>query len=64
MRLNAYDTFEDEIAMMNLAKKMQSEGMESLKTPHLWVSEPINSIKPVKINLKKILKSRKSANWI
>lgn len=39
MRLNVYDTFEDEIAMMNLAKQLQSEGMESMKQPHLWATE-------------------------
>ncbi len=46
MRLNVYDTFEDEVAMMNLAKQLQSEGMESLKQPHLWATEPIKTIEP------------------
>jgi hypothetical protein len=46
LRLNVYDTFEDEVELMKMAKKLQEEGMESLKQPHLWVSEPIKVITP------------------
>lgn len=57
MRLCIYDTFEDYDATMSLAKKMQEEGMESLKQPHLWVSEPIRAIKSIKQMQKKVIKS-------
>lgn len=57
MRLNVYDTFEDEVAMLNLAKKLQSEGMESLKQPHLWVSEPIRAIESATIMTKQVLET-------
>lgn len=57
MRINVYDTFEDEIAMMDLAKKLQSEGMESMKQPHLWVSEPIRAIESTTIMSKKLIET-------
>lgn len=57
MRLNAYDTFEDEVAMLNLAKKLQSEGMESMKQPHLWVSEPIRAIEAAASIPKQVLQT-------
>ena len=43
MRLNVYDTFEDDVAMLKLAQQLQVEGMESMKQPHLWATEPIKS---------------------
>lgn len=57
MRLNVYDTFEDEVAMMNLAEKLQSEGMESMKQPHLWATEPIKSVEPTTIFSRLILET-------
>ncbi len=57
MRLNVYDTFEDEVATMNLAKQLQAEGMESMKQPHLWVSEPIRAIESTTIMTKKLLET-------
>lgn len=57
MRLNVYDTFEDEVATMNLAKQLQSEGMESMKQPHLWVSEPNRAIESTTIMTKKLLET-------
>ncbi len=45
MRLNVYDTFEDDVAMLKLAQQLQVEGMESMKQPHLWASEPIKPVK-------------------
>ena len=57
MRLNVYDTFEDEVAMMNLAKQLQSEGMESMKQPHLWVSEPIRAIESAAFMTKKLIET-------
>lgn len=57
MRLNVYDTFEDEVEMMNLAKQLQNEGMESMKTPHLWATEPIKALKSTAIMAKKFIES-------
>lgn len=57
MRLNVYDTFEDEIAMMNLAKQLQSEGMESMKQPHLWATEPIKAVEPAAVFSRLILET-------
>ena len=45
MRLNVYDTFEDDVAMLKLAQQLQLEGMESMKQPHLWASEQIETVK-------------------
>lgn len=39
MHPNFYDTFEDDVAIMRLVKQLQSEGMESMKQPHLWATE-------------------------
>lgn len=54
MRLNVYDTFEDEIATMNLAKKLQEDGMASMKEPHLWYSEEYNSINSNNLKIKTV----------
>lgn len=45
MRLNVYDTFEDDVAMLKLAQQLQGEGMESMKQPHLWATEQIDNVK-------------------
>lgn len=57
MRLNVYDTFEDEVATMNLAKQLQSEGMESMKQPHLWATEPIKAMESATIMTKHVIES-------
>lgn len=57
MRLNVYDTFEDEIALSKLAKQLQSEGMESMKQPHLWATEPIKAIKSITKMSKMVIKT-------
>lgn len=54
MRLNVYDTFEDEIATMNLAKKLQEDGMASMQEPHLWYSEEYNSINSNKLKIQTV----------
>lgn len=57
MRLNVYDTFEDYVEMTNLAKQLQSEGMESMKEPHLWATEPIKSVEPTTMFSRLILET-------